>query len=218
MTANTNHTIIEVTGPPGAGKSTYIDRHLGDRIVYQGYSPSTGGRTGRVMRSIFFPIRMLASCRLSWKQFTWLMRMASRLDDGLIERINAFRNAWLKFSLKFDEPKAGNAVNSGAVVIDEGISHIPFIMELRKEQIDRFLELFGDELKGRLLVLMEPPSEEELLDRLRRRGHRRGGSEERLRRLARSNLASWRDYCKSLEERELAWQKVPFRPVNAGQG
>lgn len=194
---------IEVTGPPGVGKSRYITHQLGHLEAYQGFYPKHYGRlreaavaTGQLMR--------LSLCRdLSMRQMLWLLRMARKYEESLWVRANAFRHALLKFGLtRFVEQE---------IVVDEGVSHIPFLLQLAGEDIEEFVRLFSGHLRRKAIILLVPGSDEALTQRLNSRGHKRARSPERLQQLVQENLRVLVCYRQALDRHGIAYRPVTLR-------
>ena len=158
--------IIEVTGAPGSGKTTFIRSHFaGARVLWA--FPELSGVVPKALYSIFMFLWILVTGAITIQQLWWLIRKTHQYNEKLIFKLNAFRNCVLKFGYRFYETEGG------FVVIDEGIAHIPFILELQKpKDIDEFITLFHQHLSHAIILFIEAPAgEKTLFERLYVRGH-----------------------------------------------
>jgi len=64
-------------------------------------------------------------------------------------------------------------LKDGVAIIDEGISHIPFILGLSNMDIEYFIKLFYNHLENKRIIFIQAPSIETLNKRLIARGHKR---------------------------------------------
>lgn len=185
---------FEVTGPPGVGKSTYIQDNFSDKRILSGYCPNHYGGFRRSLVSIpkmFLPV---FGRSLSRENFAWLFDAAQRYDESFLNRMNAVRNCMLKFSVGHGSSR------SAVTIIDEGISHIPFILGLSDADIVEFVGRFHNYLTRRSIVFLCPPTAEVLCERLMRRGHRRIKTPDTARHLVSTNLAISDKYSRALDD------------------
>jgi len=161
------HKITEITGAPGSGKTFFIENNFPRRIVLLGGMPLTYSTAKRVMYSVLLSIYALATGSINFRQTWWLMRKAATYDETLFSRMNALRNSLTKFGYYF------YSANNNSIVIDEGVSHIPFILGLSNMEVDCFIKLFFNHLKNKKIIFVQNPPVEILNKRLIARGHKR---------------------------------------------
>jgi hypothetical protein len=158
--------VIEITGAPGSGKTTWVKLHSPGQFIMLGAMPLSFGKCKRVVYSIVLSFYALATGSISLRQTWWLVKKAANYDETLFSRVNALRNSMTKFGYHFFREKCNTAL------VDEGISHIPFILGLEGEDADNFIMLFRQHLeKVRIIFIEAPPSE--LKSRIITRGHKR---------------------------------------------
>lgn len=197
--------IVEITGPPGSGKSTYLDKSFAKYKVFCGYSPREYNRFQRLWLSAK-KLSLYWKLHLSSYQFRWLIKQTIIYNETKFARINALRNAILKFSYSLDNN------SSYPVVIDEGISHIPFLFQLNETGIREFILLFRDHFKKREIHFLISPPEDELYNRIRKRGHRRARSNEELSQLIKKNLEVCEAYKAVLRD-----MRIPVKFIGSGE-
>ena len=173
--------IVEVTGMPGAGKSTIIEalaRPCADPGPKRRVFSDTWSNGRSLWESIRFECRLwneLIRCRpLSARQVQWLWRQSGRARVGVALRLNIFRNCLLKFAYR---PVIENSIPAGdaPVYVDEGISHIPFLLQRLEDGcavVEGFVREFGDGLRG-VRVLFVDADPDDVRSRLRARSHKR---------------------------------------------
>lgn len=159
--------IIEITGPPGSGKTTYIESSFPGANVLLGALPLSYGTARRIFGSFFSAVYSVIFGIIRINQMKWLISRAMRYDETWFCRVNAFRNCMTKFGY------ARFCTKDKSTVVDEGISHIPFVLGLSSPDIDEFLVLFRQHLQGKKIIFIEAPPKEVLLHRIRTRGHKR---------------------------------------------
>lgn len=165
---NLESNYIEVTGIPGSGKTTYIKNNFVGAKVFEDAFPESSSVWSKIFYSIFWSFRILIRQNISVPQLLWLMQKAYSYDESLVNRINAFRHVFLKFAHQYQ-------ADNGLIVVDQGISHIPFVLELQDPRdIDRFIELFRSYLSQTKILFIDMPLDLDMLaKRLLARGHKR---------------------------------------------
>jgi len=162
------HKIIEVTGAPGSGKTTFVKAVFPVGIILSGGMPQSYGTAKRILCSILLSGYAVATGKVGLRQLWWLMKRSAAYDETLFNRMNALRNSLTKF---------GHGVFTARTqetwVIDESISHIPFILGLEKAEIETFVDLFHPHLSEKHIIFIETPPMEILIERLTTRGHKR---------------------------------------------
>lgn len=164
--------VIEISGVPGSGKTEFIKSHFSGHFILLGGIPLSCRKFKRVCYSIILPFYAFATGLLSFRQAYWLIQKVVRYDETLLSRLNALRNSINKFGYHFFMARA-----NADCIIDEGISHIPFILELEKSEIYCFVNLFHQHLVQKSIIFIETPPKEILMERLMKRGHKRIRSE-----------------------------------------
>jgi broad-specificity NMP kinase len=173
---------VEITGAPCSGKTTFAQKQFqGDNLLL-GAMPLSYKSSKRFCCSFFLCFYSLLSGALKVRQLLWLTQMALRYDESLISRTNAYRNALTKFGYRYFE------TNERLNIIDEGISHIPFILGLSYREIDNFVKLFETHLKHIHILFVEAPPNKMLVKRLMKRGHKRVKTSEMVETFIRHNL------------------------------
>jgi hypothetical protein len=183
--------MIDISGPSGSGKSTYINATFDSNSIYQGYYKQNKSQISRSIGSIALLAKLFWLPIIDLGQMKWLFVQALNLDGSIYNKLNAFRNSILRFAMF--PPK-----NSSLIVIDTGISHIPFILELGENEIKEYVVKFKYLLKSVDISLVVPPSQGELVNRLSRRGHGRVKSRENIISLAKKNIEIYNTYCETL--------------------
>jgi hypothetical protein len=158
---------VEITGPPGSGKSTFIESQFTGQQVLRGALPLSYGTFRRLVGSIVLSFYALVTGSVSFRQTTWLLAKAVRYDETKVARLNALRNCMMKFGYGYFTSR------DGVTILDEGISHIPFILGLANTDIDEFVEIFETHLEDKKIVFVAAPPKEILISRLLTRGHKR---------------------------------------------
>jgi len=159
--------VIEITGAPGSGKTTFIKKVYPNDTVLLGGIPQSYGSVKRVLCSFLLSIYALVIGSISFKQTLWLVKKAANYDETVFSRMNALRNSMTKFGYHFFKQKCN------ATLVDEGISHIPFILSLEREDVGNFIMLFRHHLEKSKIIFIETPPNEILKARIITRGHKR---------------------------------------------
>lgn len=160
--------IIEVSGAPASGKTTFIERNFSDQFVLLGGMPLSYQPTQRIVYSIFLSCYAIATGSISLGQIEWLVKKSIVYDETIFARLNALRNSITKFGYCFFKAHARNKL-----IIDEGISHIPFILGLEQTDIYDFIDLFYKQLTSVSIIFIETPTRDVLIQRIATRGHKR---------------------------------------------
>jgi hypothetical protein len=161
------HKVIEVTGAPGSGKTTFIKKEFENKEILAGGVPLSCGIGMKIFYSLFLCVYAVVTKSITPKQFLWLVKKSAKYNETLIVRLNALRNSTMKFGTHFFLP------NNDHKLIDEGVSHIPFILELSDEDVDTFIRLFRRQLDKVTIVFITTPMKEVLMKRIATRGHKR---------------------------------------------
>ena len=159
--------MIEITGAPGSGKTTFIKKVYPDEAVLLGGMPLSYGSVKRVLCSFLLFLCALVTMSISFKQTRWLVKKAVNYDETLFFKMNALRNSMTKFGYHFFRQKCKSTL------VDEGVSHIPFIIGLEREDVDNFIMLFRHHLEKIRIIFIETPPKEILKARIISRGHKR---------------------------------------------
>lgn len=181
--------VIEISGVSGSGKTVFVKSHFSGHFILLGGIPLSYGKFKRACYSIILPFYAFATGLLSFGQAYWLIQKAVRYDETVLSRLNALRNSISKFGYHFFTARA-----NADCIIDEGISHIPFILELEKSEIYRFVNLFHQHLVQKSIIFIETPPKEILMERLMKRGHKRIRSEKDIEAFVEKNIRIARQY------------------------
>ncbi len=160
--------VIELTGAPGSGKTTFIEKNYPDRFVLLGGLPLSFRTGKRVLYSIVLFLYAIRIRALSLGQIWWLVKKAVTYDETLFAKINALRNSITKFGYNFFERHT-----DASLIIDEGISHIPFILGLENKEISDFIYQFNQHLAEIRIIFIDSLPKEILEKRIIKRGHKR---------------------------------------------
>jgi hypothetical protein len=186
--------IIEVTGAPGSGKTTFIEDNFSGHYVLLGGMPLSYGTLKRILGSIFTVIYALATGSISSRQLLWLVKKSATYEETLIARVNALRNGLMKFGYRIFRNE------ETTTIVDEGVSHIPFILGLHDKDIDEFLKLFHQQLTEVHIIFVTAPLEDMLRRRLLTRGHKRIRSNQAVDGFIDRNIAIAQKYVRALHE------------------
>ena len=159
--------MIEVTGAPCSGKTTFIKMVYPNENILLGGMPLSYGHIKRLICSFFLSLYALLNKTISFKQTCWLLIKAANYDENLFSKINALRNSMAKFGYFLFKSK------NNSILVDEGISHIPFILGLEREDVDQFIMLFWHQLGKIRIIFIEASTNEKLKARVIKRGHKR---------------------------------------------
>jgi len=140
---------VEVTGPLCAGKSTSLSAR------------------GQTISAVYAPVGFIYLAFAQSAGFWFLLRKIFSSDKRAVHVFRVGVHVFAKFGFRvLSKPLDHNCL------IDEGVSHIPFILMLEKDEINRFVDLFDLYLRGSKIVFLRV-DENILRARLERRGHKR---------------------------------------------
>lgn len=158
-----NDRFIEITGASCSGKSHFLESRGKDPLKAPIYLVPVG-----------FFLAALVSIRGVILLCFWCIR-----SDRSWWHI--FRVSGHVFA-KFGYPVCiSRGMTGAAAVVDEGISHIPFILMLSSEETELFLKLFGKSLAGVSIIFLTVDLHV-MRSRMKARGHKRVRSETDLKR------------------------------------
>lgn len=140
---------MEVTGPLCAGKSTSLS------------VPVT------TISAVYAPVGFVYLAFAKRVGFWFLLVKVLTSDRSPLHVIRVGVHVFAKFGFRVLTKHSGHSY-----LIDEGISHIPFILMLEKDEINRFVDLFAVCLRESKIVFLRV-EETILRARLKRRGHKR---------------------------------------------
>ncbi|WP_160711837.1 hypothetical protein [Halodesulfovibrio sp. MK-HDV] len=179
----------EVTGSSCAGKSTCfenVQNYITGGEISGCFLPSA------VIRGVFFVLGFFYLIIRPAKLF-WIIRQCRDIHMSFLHKVSAVRNAIEKFGCYL-------LFRNRAVVVDEGISHIPFVFQFSADQISEFLIVFGSELQKISILLVPAPPEKDLVARLITRGHKKVTCSESAKSFARLNIIVSEEYLRALKK------------------
>lgn len=184
---------IEVTGAPCSGKSFFIENAFTGVVVLEGSIPKSYGPVRRIVFSFILIGYALVTASISIRQILWLISKVNIYNESIYARLNAVRNSLMNFGQElyrlFGKP----------ILIDEGISHIPFILELKDEDIHEFVHAFSPHLENKVIFFVDEPQDKDILyERLASRGHSRIQSVENISEFVKRNSRVAAVYKKAL--------------------
>jgi len=153
--------LVEITGQPCSGKSTLMNTYTFDGIKPQVY------KQGLFLKLINF-IRGLIYLRL--KIIHLLLSWSLKEQGSFAFRMNIFRNAVSKFGI-FVDLKTNYIDSRQTMIVDEGISHLPFLFQNTETHF--VLELLTSELSDIEVIFLPNPGSSTIKERLKSRGHKR---------------------------------------------
>lgn len=181
----------EVTGSSCAGKTTFFENvqyYITGGYISWCVFPSF------IIRCVFL-IFGFYYLLLRPTKFFWIFRNGCGAQISVSNKISALRNVIEKFGCYF-------MFRQRPVVVDEGISHIPFVYQLSTESLIEFLSIFEKELRGISIILLTAPQEKELISRLITRGHKKVTCQESAIKFARLNIKISEAYAMALNKQE----------------
>jgi hypothetical protein len=164
--------IIEITGSPCSGKSTLLkninvlDNNISLHTVYG--NPYAKNKLFYLnVQKLFFCL--LGLCVTSNQLKKFLLGKIYSSESRFFHRLRLVFHTFLKLGRQSYLLKKTSEMN---ILIDEGISHIPFNLFLTEHDISKYLSLLPKEYKNnKVYCLFE--SEPLLYARLEKRGHKR---------------------------------------------
>lgn len=164
--------IIEITGSPCSGKSTILENI---NVLESNISFRTIYGNPYAKNYIFYQnVQKLFFCFLGFyvtsnQLKTFLLRKIYSSESHFIHQLRLVLQTFLKFGRQSYLLRTPSDKN---ILIDEGISHIPFNLLLTESDISKYLSLLPKEYKkNKVYCLFE--SESLLYARLEKRGHKR---------------------------------------------
>ena len=152
--------LVEITGQPCSGKSTLLNTYTFDGIKPQVYKQGLFLKLINFIRGLIY-LRLKIHLLLSW---------SLKEQGSFAFRMNIFRNAVSKFGIFVDLKK--NYIDSGQImIVDEGISHLPFLFQNTETHL--VLELLRSELSDIEVIFLPNPGSSTIKERLKSRGHKR---------------------------------------------
>lgn len=161
--------VVEITGVPAIGKSTVLNsikREDAEQFVNDYIKLS---QWKKILFNIFLLLKSIST--LKSNDISWLWKSSFSVNASFLFRINIFRNCLLKFSY---HDYLLNLNNTEVVFVDEGISHIPFLLQNqsnKKYVIREFYKRFESKLQTLNVVCID--GEVDTFRRLKYRGHKR---------------------------------------------
>ncbi len=152
--------LIEVTGQPCSGKTTFLNYYDFDGTKPQIYRQRMGLKLMNFIRGVIY-LRLKIHLLLGW---------SLKEQGSFTFRMNIFRNAVSKFGILVDLKK-NYSNEQQSMIVDEGISHLPFLFQNTKTK--DVLRIFKTELKSVEVILLQSPGTSIIKDRLKSRGHKR---------------------------------------------
>lgn len=149
----------ELTGPTCSGKTTFLKENRVNAVkISVAYA-----FIGFLQLLVFHP-----------KKGAFLLRKIWQADHRTWHRIRVFGHVFAKIGFYSLKGRTWSSIN-----VDEGISHIPFILMLSEEDTIRFVRYFQTILE-KIDILYFKVEEQMLRQRLLKRGHKRVKNEREL--------------------------------------
>lgn len=152
--------LIEITGQPCSGKTTLLNSYVFDGIKPQIYKQGLVLKLMNFIRGVIY-LRYKARLLLSW---------SLKEKGSFAFRMNIFGNAVSKFGI-FVDLKRNYSESNHTMIVDEGISHLPFLFQNTKTS--NVLSLYMSELKEVEVIFLPNPGTSTIKERLKFRGHKR---------------------------------------------
>lgn len=143
----------EITGPTCSGKSLFIADYISCKVPYS-----------------YFFVGFFYLIFANFNFFTWISKKCLSSDYNLISCFIVFVNVFAKFGKSY--VTINKKKTNTTTVIDEGLSHIPFILMLSESEIDYFIKS-SFTLLSRTLIYFKYASYSDISSRLKKRGHKR---------------------------------------------
>ena len=160
--------IMEITGISCIGKSTYISSN-NFRTIDDLLDPS------KIMSYavyLFFLIKSNTMLSISIYDTFWLLRSSMKVRASILTKLNIFRNCLLKFAYYGYLNNLQKSIED--IVIDEGVSHIPFLLQDQvngDQVIEEFYCRFSNQLSCVSVICLN--ANVDTIERLMSRGHKR---------------------------------------------
>ena len=151
---------IEITGQPCSGKTTFLNSYTFDGIKPQIYKQRMVLKLMNFIRGAIY-LRSKISHLLVW---------SLKEQGSFAFKLNIFRNAVSKFGIFVDLKKTYRS-SKHIMIVDEGISHLPFLFQNTKTK--DVLRMFISELKDVEVIFLASPGTSIIKERLLSRGHKR---------------------------------------------
>ena len=161
FTSKRKSKLIEITGQPCAGKSTLVKKMKFPNEDFIVFKPNI---YQKVMHFIF------GFSYLGIERTKTLLAWSFLESCPVIFKCNIFFNAVSKFGC-WKILKAPNTQSAPVSIIDEGISHLPFLF--RNTDTRLVVTFISPELKGMTIQIILAPEKKIIYERLNKRGHRR---------------------------------------------
>lgn len=152
---------VEITGQPCSGKTTLI---AGNSVFDFKRKVLCQNSLSRIL-NFFRGVVYLGIGRL---MILWAW--SKKEEVSFLFRLNIFRNAVSKFGV-FKYLKEEKTDSKNTNVVDEGISHLPFLFQNTHSSL--ILDFISGELTNIGVIFLRSPGKEELIKRLKKRGHKR---------------------------------------------
>lgn len=153
--------MIEITGQPCAGKSSLVGKMTSPSVNFIVFKPNI---YQKVMHFIF-------GCSYLGIARTRTLLAWSFLEScPVIFKCNIFFNAVSKFGCR-KILEATNSQSASVLIIDEGISHLPFLF--LNTDTSLVVTFISPELKDMVIQIIVAPGKQVIYERLKKRGHKR---------------------------------------------
>lgn len=148
--AQKTNTMVELTGQPCSGKSFILKKILKQRPIEKHYLNA---------------LDLLRLKNIKFRELRFLVTYSKRSKRRLIQKLRALISCITKllYSSKY---------KYNFTIIDEGVSHIPYLLDLKGNDLNQFLEIFASHFE-KTLVLYCVASQDNIRKRLIKRGHKR---------------------------------------------
>jgi|APSaa5957512535_1039671.scaffolds.fasta_scaffold84986_2 hypothetical protein len=175
-------TVFELTGVSASGKTAILaildKNNKNIRIFNSGLTKSPDVKirmAGRIFNEIknLYNLFFYGKDLLDFRKIKWLLLTAFKVEATYLFRINIFLNCILKFS--YHATLRRYTSDTIVFIIDEGVSHIPFLLQDQNEcnqMIEEYFIRFG-ELLSKINVLYLDGDGVNTVERLMNRGHKR---------------------------------------------
>lgn len=166
--------VIDITGISAIGKSTWLNNKKNKSIVYNSRLSTTFFSYRLRLVLDHFRLVNYPSLNLSLNNVFWLFMTSMRLNESYKIKFSVFRNCLLKFLIQRDAIILSEKSYGSVIFIDEGISHIPFLLQNQKnglDIIDEFFNRFSYILSDLNVICLY--SDADTFIRLKKRGHKR---------------------------------------------